>query len=229
MPPGAQARPAVRQASAAPADAARGRRRRLLPLLFGSLVAAVAIEWLGMLFLWPEEGAGHAARMVEREVGYLNRDFLEAEVVASPAATIVAAADFAWHWGFERTGVAGAVRWLGRETAVGGFAAAALLTVQLFLLRCVVLLFSLPVFAVFVVVGLATGLSLRDVRRWSAGREFGGAFHVVRRWPGRVLWVGCFAYLSLPFAIHPTVVVLPSALLLGVVCAAASALFKKYA
>ncbi len=66
------------------------------------------------------------------------------------------------------------MRWLGRETALGAYAVAGLLTVQLFILRCVVLAFSLPVFAVFVAVGLATGLSMRDVRRWSAGREFGG-------------------------------------------------------
>ena len=69
---------------------------------------------------------------------------------------------------------------------------------------------------------------MRDIRRWSAGREFGGVHHLVRRWPGRVLVVGCFVYLSLPVAIHPTVVVLPSAALLGVVCALAAGTFKKY-
>ena len=228
MPAAAPPDRAVRHAPAAPSDSGRA-RRRLLPLLLGSLLAAIAIEWLGMLFLWPEEGAGHAARMVEREIGYLNRDFVEAELIASPAAMIVGAAQWVWRWGFEVTGIAGGVEWLARKTTLGAFAVAAVLTVQLFLLRCLVLVFSLPVFGVFVAVGLATGLSMRDVRRWSAGREFGGAFHVVRRWPGRVLWVGCFLYLSLPFAIHPTVVVLPSAVLLGVVCAAASALFKKYA
>lgn len=228
MPARVQSDRVARHAPAPRSDSAR-RRRRLLPLLFGSLLAAIAIEWLGMLFLWPEEGAGHAARMVEREIGYLNRDFVEAELITSPATMIVGAAQWTFRWGFEYTGLTAAVEWLSRKTTLGAFAVAALLTVQLFVLRCLVLVFSLPVFGVFVAVGLATGLSMRDVRRWSAGREFGGAFHVVRRWPGRVLWVGCFLYLSLPFAIHPTVVVLPSAVLLGVVCAAASALFKKYA
>ena len=50
----------------------------------------------------------------------------------------------------------------------------------------------------------------------------------MRRLPGRVLALGCFAYLSLPFAIHPTAAVLPAATLLGAVCALAAGTFKKY-
>ena len=101
------------------------------------------------------------------------------------------------------TGAAAALGWLAERTGLGEFARAALTTLELFAVRLTVLAFSLPVFAVFVLAGLATGLSMRDIRRWSAGREFGGVHHVVRRLPGRVLTVGCFAYLR-SVAIHPT-------------------------
>lgn len=197
-------------------------------MLAGSAVAAVVIEWIGMLFWWPGEGAGHSARMLAIETGYLNRDFVEAAFVARPAETMARARDWVWRWTMEWTGAAAALGWVGERSGLGGFARAALTTLQLFAVRLTVLAFSLPVFAVFVLAGLATGLSMRDIRRWSAGREFGGVHHVVRRLPGRVLALGCFAYLSLPFAIHPTAAVLPAAALLGVVCALAAGTFKKY-
>ena len=206
----------------------RGGLRRFLGMLVGSAVAAVVIEWIGMLFWWPEEGARHAARMLAVETGYLNRDFVEAAFVARPAETMAAARDWLWHWTMERTGAEAALGWVGERSGLGEFARAALTTLEVFAVRLTVLAFSLPVLAVFVLVGLATGLSMRDIRRWSAGREFGGVHHLVRRWPGRVLVVGCFAYLSLPFAIHPTAVVLPSAVLLAAVSALAAGTFKKY-
>ncbi len=220
------AREGVRERAAEPAR--RGRRGRLLPMLAGSAVAAVVIEWLGMVFWWPEEGAAHSARMLAVETGYLNRDFVEAAFVARPAETMARAREAAWYWTMEWTGAAAALGWLGDRSGLGEFARAALTTLELFAVRLTVLAFSLPVFAVFVIAGLATGLSMRDIRRWSAGREFGGVHHAVRRLPGRVLAVGCFAYLSLPFAIHPSAVVLPSAALLGAACALAAATFKKY-
>ena len=210
------------------AEPARRARRRLLPMLAGSAVAAVVIEWIGMVFWWPEEGTAHSARMLAIETGHLNRDFVEAAFVARPAETMARAREAAWYWTMEWTGAAAGLGRLGGRSGLGEFARAALTTLELFAVRLTVLAFSLPVFAVFVLAGLATGLSMRDIRRWSAGREFGGVHHVVRRLPGRVLAIGCFAYLSLPFAIHPTVVVLPSAALLGAVCALAAGTFKKY-
>ena len=186
------------------------------------------VEWAGMVFWWPEEGSAHAARMLRIELGHLNRDFARSEVFVRPAALVGDVLDAAWHWGFEVTRIADALLWLGTRTGAAAFVEAALLTLQLFLARCVVLVFSLPAFAVFVVVGLATGLSMRDIRRWSAGREYGGLFHMARRWPRRVLLVGAFAYLSAPVAVHPTAVVLPSALVVAFACAVATATFKKY-
>ncbi len=220
------AREAVRERAAEPAR--RARQGRLLPMLAGSAVAAVVIEWIGMVFWWPDEGAAHSARMLAIETGYLNRDFVEAAFVARPAETMARAREAAWRWTMEWTGAAAALGWLGERTGLGEFARAALTTLELFAVRLTVLAFSLPVFGVFVLCGLATGLSMRDIRRWSAGREFGGVHHAVRRLPGRVLAIGCFAYLSLPFAIHPSAVVLPSAALVGAVCALAAGTFKKY-
>ena len=222
------ARDAPRELPAKASPVRRGGVRRFVGMLAGGAVAAVVIEWIGMVFWWPEEGAGHAARMLAIETGYLNRDFVEAAFVARPAETMAGARDWLWHWTMERTGAEAALGWVGDRSGLGEFVRAALTTLEVFAVRLTVLAFSLPVLAVFVVVGLATGLTMRDIRRWSAGREFGGVHHLVRRWPGRVLTLGCFAYLSLPFAIHPTAVVLPSAVLLGGVCALAAGTFKKY-
>ena len=181
-----------------------------------------------MVLVWPEEGSAHAARMLRIEAGYLNRDFAESEIWVRPAEVMGEAFGTVWGWGFERSGLADVLLFFGEWSGLGQFVEAMLFTLQVFVVRCLVLFFSLPVFALFLVVGLATGLSMRDVRRWSAGREYGGLFHKARRWPRRVLLVGCFVYLSIPIAVHPTVVVLPSAVLLGAACCVATALWKKY-
>ena len=58
---------------------ARARRRGGVSSVAGCLalsaLASVAVEWAGMTWWWPDEGAEHAARVLRREAGYLNADF----------------------------------------------------------------------------------------------------------------------------------------------------------
>jgi integrating conjugative element membrane protein (TIGR03747 family) len=77
-------------------------------------------------------------------------------------------------------------------------------------------------------VGFVDGLVRRDVRRFGAGRESGFLYHRARAtlMPLAVLpWV---TYLALPVSVHPLLILLPSAALLGVAVDVASATFKKY-
>jgi integrating conjugative element membrane protein (TIGR03747 family) len=97
-----------------------------------------------------------------------------------------------------------------------------------FLVRLLVLTLTLPLFLMTAFVGFVDGLVRRDVRRFGAGRESGFLYHRARAtlMPLAVLpWV---TYLALPVSVHPLLILLPSAALLGVAVDVASATFKKY-
>ena len=77
-------------------------------------------------------------------------------------------------------------------------------------------------------VGLIDGLVRRDVRRFGAGRESGFVYHRAKAslMPLAVLpWV---TYLALPISVHPLVILLPSAALLGLAVSLTAGSFKKY-
>ena len=214
--------PSRRAEAREPTRERRGRARGVLHCLWLSLLTSVAVEWIGMTWWWPEQGSGHAAEVLRREVGHLNEDF------RPWAARIVRGAERAWHYAFEWTGLAAGLRWVGGAVRLDVYVEAALWTVQVLIVRVVLLAFSAPAFAVFGLVGLAGGLTLRDVRRWSAGREFGGVYHAAKRGAPRVLFAAAFVYLAIPFAVHPTAVIVPGAALFGAAALIVAASFKKY-
>ena len=200
----------------------RGRVRGALHCLWLSLVMSVAVEWIGMTWWWPEQGAEHAAKVLTREAGYLNADFRPS------AARILQATERGYFYAFEWTGLAAGLRWIGGSVRVDEYVKAALWTVQILMVRVVLLAFSAPAFLTLGLVGLTGGLTLRDVRRWSAGREFGGVYHAAKRSAPRVLFAAAFAYLAIPFAVHPTAVIVPGAVLFGASALIVAASFKKY-
>ncbi len=214
--------PARRTDEAEPRRGRRARARGVLHCLWLSLLTSVAVEWIGMTWWWPEQGSGRAAEVLRREAGYLHEDFRQA------AARIVRGAERAWFYAFEWTGLAAALRWLGGAARVEEYVNAAFWTVQVLIIRVLLLAFSAPAFAALGVVGLAGGLTLRDVRRWSAGREFGAVYHAAKRGVPKVLFAAAFVYLAIPFAVHPTAVIVPGAALFGTSALVVAASFKKY-
>ena len=205
---------------------ARARRRGGAGSIAGCLalsaLASVAVEWAGMTWWWPDEGAEHAARVLRREVGYLNADF------RASAGPILGAAERGYFYLFEWTGLGAGLHRLGGTVHLTEYVRAGLDTLQVLMVRVVLLVFSAPAFLLFGVVGLAGGLTLRDIRRWSAGREFGGVYHMAKRGAPRVLAGAAFVYLGLPFAVHPSVVIVPGAALFGAAVCVVAASFKKY-
>jgi len=206
-------------ASVRPAPA---RRKGVLWCLAVSLVLSVAVEWIGMTFVWPELGSRHAEEILLREAGYLHGDF------AAAASRVGRWGGRGYYWAFERTGIESGAMWLGERAGVSEYVAAGFAMVQVFVVRLVLLAFSAPSFALFGLVGLASGLTLRDVRRWSAGREFGGVYHKAKRIAPAVLKLAAVVYLAVPVAVHPTAVIVPGAMLFGAMVALVASTFKKY-
>lgn len=90
------------------------------------------------------------------------------------------------------------------------------------------MLLTLPLFLLAAFVGLVDGLVRRDIRKFGAGRESGFVYHRAKAalMPLAVLpWV---TYLALPVSLHPLMILLPAAFLLGLAVNIAAASFKKY-
>ena len=69
---------------------------------------------------------------------------------------------------------------------------------------------------------------MRDIRRWSGGREFGGIYHRAKWIAPKALIIAWFLYLTIPISVHPNLVILPCAVLFGLNLMIISASFKKY-
>tara|TARA_R110000782_G_scaffold25016_1_gene65414 strand:- start:98 stop:784 length:687 start_codon:yes stop_codon:yes gene_type:complete len=201
---------------------------RLLSVLFASLVFSILAEWLGIAFFWPESGAGHSAGMLQREVEYLNQDFRTTVFGNDPAIAITSLAGRAYYYTFQWTRIEDALSWFGNQFGLYSYTLAVGIIAQLFLVRLGILTFSLPVFVLFATVGITSGLAMRDIRRWSGGREFGGVYHSAKRIAPKALVLAWFIYLALPVSLHPNAIILPCAVLFGLNLLIISASYKKY-
>ena len=86
----------------------------------------------------------------------------------------------------------------------------------------------MPLFLMAAFVGLVDGLVRRDVRRFGAGRESGFVYHRARASLMPLVVLPWVTYLALPVSVHPLLILLPSAVMLGVAVCIVAATFKKY-
>ena len=59
---------------------------RLVFWLFVALLFSILVEWVGMLFWWPDEGTAHSRAMLADELGYLSGDLRATLLVSDTAA-----------------------------------------------------------------------------------------------------------------------------------------------
>lgn len=199
---------------------------RCLLLLVVALLLSIVIEWAGMLFLWPEQGTGHSRAMLETEAGYLTHlhasDTVLAEAVNSLMLGVMATVERLIRWTqLERLATVSI-------DVVRLASVSAIHMVQVFALRLLVLLLSLPTFVLFGVAGFVRGVMRRDLRRWGGGRESSGMFHLYSRlMPASFVGVW-FLYLSMPISINPFWLIGPAALLFALLVSGVAYRFKKY-
>jgi integrating conjugative element membrane protein (TIGR03747 family) len=80
----------------------------------------------------------------------------------------------------------------------------------------------------FSLVALVDDLVQRDLRRWGGGRESSFVYHYAKRAALPLVVITWVVYLSLPFSLHPTFIVLPFAALFALTVAVTASMFKKY-
>ena len=221
---------------------------RMLGVLIGSLLLSIIIECIGMHLFWSEQGWRHAQNMLDYELNHLSSHFTRSAVVQEPGRTAHLLVDEAYDWIFVKTGL---LDWMGQASARArapshsgardirhcisqiyvwseNYLIAAAFTTLTFVVRLLVLVLTLPLFLMAAFVGLIDGLVRRDIRKFGAGRESGFVYHRAKAslMPLAVLpWI---IYLTLPVSVHPLLVLLPSAALLGLAVNITAASFKKY-
>lgn len=225
---------------------------RLLGVLIGSLLLSIIIECVGMHLFWPDQGWRHAQGMLNYELNHLSNHFTRSAVVQEPGRTAHQIVEGAYEWIFVKTGL---LDWMNQASARSRAAShgdardirfyisqlyvwsenyliAAAFTILTFMVRLLVLVLvlvlTLPLFLLAAFVGMVDGLVRRDIRKFEAGRESGFVYHRAKASliPLAVLpWI---IYLTLPVSVHPLLVLLPSAALLGLAVNITAGSFKKY-
>ena len=215
----------------------------LLWLLF-SLLFSILVEWVGMVFWWPQQGLEHSRSMLAKEIGYLNSDFRRSVVTSDPARFAKEVADGTYHYLFEVTRIVAFIHWaslpLRHEERgmrpilhriyrpLAEFVLAGMQMTQVFSVRLVILILATPVFFLFSLVALVEGLVRRDLRRWGGGRESSFVYHYAKKAVLPLVVIAWITYLALPFSLHPVFIVLPFAVLFALAVAVTASTFKKY-
>ncbi|MFZ4823942.1 TIGR03747 family integrating conjugative element membrane protein [Pseudomonas putida] len=221
---------------------------RMLGVLIGSLLLSLIIECVGMHLFWPDQGWRHAQGMLDYELNHLSNHFTRSAVVQEPGRTAHLLVEGTYEWIFVKTGL---FDWMSQVSARArapshgdardaryyisqvyvwseSYLIAAAFTTLTFIVRLLVLVLTLPLFVLAAFVGLVDGLVRRDIRKFGAGRESGFVYHRAKAslMPLAVLpWI---IYLTLPISVHPLLVLLPSAAMLGLAVNITAASFKKY-
>ncbi|EBR9313074.1 TPA: TIGR03747 family integrating conjugative element membrane protein [Salmonella enterica subsp. enterica serovar Muenchen] len=213
-------------------------------ILFASLFLSLLVEYAGLVFWWPEQGAQHARAMMETELRFLSSDFTRSLVLSHPSVTVMSWVREGYQWLAENIMPSGTLNngrshgnlftqtvadsgtWLAVQFRV--FLEATLYITVVFVVRVSILLLSLPLFVMAGAVAMVEGLSLRDLRRYGAGYESSFLYHHARGLIKPSLVYPCMAYLSWPAAAYPNAFLLPSALLFGIVLTVQASTFKKY-
>ena len=215
---------------------------RLLGLLLASLIFSIALEFVGMLWFWPEQGWHHSHAMWLSELGWLSNHFKNSLLVQEPAQATAKILEHLNDWAAVRSGWAQSdtqLKLLSREASMQGqfaqvyvvmqdYLLAALFTVFTFVVRLAVLTLAMPLFLLAVVTGAVDGLMRRDLRKFGAGRESSFVYHRAKRTLLPLMVSPWVIYLSLPLTVNPIWVLLPCAAVLGWMVAVTAATFKKY-
>ncbi len=194
-------------------------------LLILALLVSIVIEWIGMVYWWPDEGVNHSANMVRAELSFLadatrsNPFIADSELFLQTVLAKIRDYIALTH--------ISALSGLPYETTAKGVVSAINIA-NVYCLRLAIMILSSPTFIIFGLVGLTRGLVARELRKWGGGRESSGLYHLYYSLLPESLLGLWFLYLSMPFTVNPILLVGPAALIFAYLISATSYRFKKY-
>lgn len=222
----------------------------VLGILCASLLLSILVECLGVYILWPEQGWHHAQAMFYHEREQLSQTFVRSIILSEPVRIADIWLNHIYQWLFVNSGLLEQVSGASHRPVISstgnagklafrqylGVAAgqvqtyllAAAYTTLTFFVRLLVLVLSTPLILMAVFVGFVDGLVRRDIRRFVVGHESGFVYHRAKAFILPTIMLPWVIYLALPVSIPPLLVLLPCAVLAGMVTNIAAASFKKY-
>lgn len=215
--------------------------------LFGFIILtwiiSIVVEWIGMAFIWPEEGSQHSERMLEKELKLLNKDYLVSILGTPPAVLAYSTALTVKFYLFEWTHLIDFYEWLKivdedshsirqsiAKTAilVNEYFIAFINATLIFSIRMTVATLTMPLFIFIGLAAVIDGLVQRELRIYGGGIERSSVYHHAKPWIKPSILTPWFFYLSIPFSIHPNWIFIPAMLTFGLSVFLTFALFKKH-
>ncbi|WP_241606181.1 TIGR03747 family integrating conjugative element membrane protein [Rosenbergiella epipactidis] len=221
---------------------------RIIGMLLVSLLFSLIVEYIGIAFFWPEQGAEHSRAVMQTESGYFAEGFTQSLLLSSPVVTVQGWNALGYQWLFVNSGFVGWLQSIQMQAAGSGngvmdelntwgawavqvtyeYLMATMYVSLVFLMRVTILVLSVPLFILVAIVGVADGMVRRDLRRYGAAYESSFLYHHAKRLVKPAMYIPCVLYLSAPFAVYPNLLLLPAALLMGLAISVAMGSFKKY-
>ncbi|EOE6875280.1 TIGR03747 family integrating conjugative element membrane protein [Klebsiella aerogenes] len=201
----------------------------LVGFCLGAWILAIALEWLGDTFFWPNACASHSEQVLQatwqRWRGSAGAPAWLVEDLALASDTLQQGIAALVHSFNGQSGLF----WTETVTTVIRCALLSAGNVTLtFLLRLAILLQALPLFALTIIIGLIDGLVRRDLRRFGAGHESGFVYHHARRMISSSLIATGLVWLAVPVFLEPEYALMPGGMLVGLTIAVAIGAFKKF-
>ncbi|MDU8924310.1 TIGR03747 family integrating conjugative element membrane protein [Pasteurellaceae bacterium LIM206] len=220
---------------------------KIIGFLVLSLLFSIIIEWVCMTFVWAEPGAEHSKQMMLNEFNWFSSEFQQSLLYSKPVAFAEETIRFLHEWLFMKTGlqdwlntpkagiwqaeVFGSVYTFNYGYIIGQISAyieAMFYVLIVFVIRLMIIILTSPLFILVALVGITDGLVQRDLRRFGVGRESAFKYHHAKRTVGPVMIVAWIIYLAIPFSIHPNWILIPAAVLFGIMIRVTITNFKKY-
>jgi len=211
-----------------------------------SLLISIILEFLVIKYMYPEQGSEHSAQLLVNEVEYLTDNFKSTFFYGTTTSAVsidvsnyiyqllvVSTGFSAFHQRYSAPAYAtesSTVRRLKRvyKTAMP-YALATINIVQLFFVRLVVILMSMPAFFLIAFVAIVDGLVQRDLRRFTGAIERSWVHHYTKSWlGGPIVVLPAMIYLALPFNASPSLVFMPSFLFFGLMIFILITTYKKF-
>ncbi|MCS6715460.1 TIGR03747 family integrating conjugative element membrane protein [Proteus terrae] len=215
---------------------------QIIGVLLASLLFSLILEYIGIFFFWAEEGAQHSYQIMLIERTYFAESFTQSVFLSSPVITGI-------HWitafsqGMQDSllkislsaiktdnGVTDGINLRAIKAIQAGkqYLLATFFVLQIVMMRVTILVLSIPLFILVIIVNVVDGLVRRDLRRYGAAYESSFLYHHAKRIIKPAIYIPCVLYLSLPFAVYPNFLLLPSTLLIGFAISVTVGSFKKY-
>ncbi len=206
----------------------------LVAALFATWVGSMILEWIGLTFFWPEQGAARSAAILRQDLAWLVAGRTEPRVLPglslpSPAIWALNQSANLYQTLLVHTGMEAILTWLTSTSALSTrYLEATLNTSQIFLVRLAISVTVLPLFVLCALWGALEGLIQRDLRRFGGDIERAMVYHWAKHVAGAVVVLPLVIYLAWPGSIQPAWVFVPFAAALGLNLWVMTSTFTKY-